>query len=165
MRQAALLSRPGTSPDVLYAPHQAVPLRTVSPDPPRRPVTISPDRHVPPSSPGPPPLNSEASHEEMLAHDEMVRQTWEEAHSLFNLSAGQLSPGSCGSNMELLNTAACEILLNDIRYPDGTLPDLNGGMDTPPPVLEGPPTFDRGTQVPHIRSCDSGDSGEEGHHQ
>jgi len=88
----------------------------------------------------------------MLAHDEIVRQSWEEAHSLFNLSAGPLSPGLCISTMDVLDPDACEMILNNIRLPNGTLPDFDGGMNTPPLVLEGPPTFDRGTQVPHIRS-------------
>jgi len=83
----------------------------------------------------------------MLAHDEMVRQTWEEAHSLCNLTAGQLSPGSCGSTLDRLDPAACEVLLNDISLPDGTLPDYDGGMDTSPLVLEGPPTFDIPTRL------------------
>jgi len=125
-----------TSPDVLYAPHQAVPLRPVCPASRRRPVTISPDRHLSPrhpASPGPPPLKRETSHEEMLAHDEMVRQTREEAHSLFDLSAGPLSSGSCISTMDVLNPDACEMIINDIRLPDGTLPDFDGVWTHPHP--------------------------------
>jgi len=56
--------------------------------------------------------------------------------------------------MDILDPAVCEILLNDIRLPDGTLPDFDGGIDTPPHTPSCVPLFDRGRQVPRIRSRD-----------
>jgi len=93
-------------------------------------------------------------YEEEMAHDEIVRKSWEKVHDLFNLSSGPLSPRSGGSPFQLFDPPACEVLLNDIPQPDGTQSNFGGGLDTPPPILEGPPTFGRETQVTLIRSCD-----------
>jgi len=104
-------------------------------------------------SPGPPPLKRESYYDERNSRlgtsyvGPQAAQSWDEAQVQFILGAGPISLGEVDVPFDMLDQAACDTILKEFLLEDGTLPDFSSGAETPTPVLEGPPTCSRGTQV------------------